>query len=388
MRNLTKKQCVRFVFVLLALSLLFGCLISLIGVSNYSATYINQNLYSNASFDFIIPSPSKTQMDDLKSKNFITDVCPYYTTTIKVNINSKYIETCTYFVDDVDDLIYSPFCDDRIISAKDVKNNALALVDYVFSQKNGVSIGDSIVVNEKDYIVGKICKPNSLTADGCLVICWDDELKSSLNATDSNYSGAWVKSSAVAECDDYLKSYIPEGRIRKQGINETAEQYQEYLANFYKTDFYKEVTNISSNKQISDAKIEAAQKLIITEQIIAGILIMLSIFVGLYYVYFSGKQKSRLKKAIQANTNNYPLLKKTVYCKSVFLPLMVYCIVLLVVVCFKYLLGSFIDGILLSNAMIIWGVMLSVTCIGLLLICKVLVDKNYKIIKIKEDNKG
>ena len=386
MKSLTKKQYIAFVLILLVLSFLFGGLISLIGMNNYSSTYINQNVYSNANFDFIIPSPGKTQIDTLESKNFIEDVCPYYTTTINANISSKNVETYIYFVDDVYDFVYSPFCEDRIVETKDINGNNVAFVDYIFSKKNGVNIGDHVVIGGKSYVIEKIYKPNSLTANGCMAICWDNELKSNLKAIDSNYSGAWLKSNALTECDDYLKSYIPEGRIRKQGENETIEQYQKYLTDFYSADFYKEITNISANKQISDAKIDTAKKAVITEQIIAGVLIMFSILVGLYYVYFSGKQKLRIKKAIQANTNNYFSLKKTLYCKSVFLPLIAYFIMSFIVCVFKYMLGSFFDINLLSSLLIVLCTMLFITCLGVLLINKLLLDRNYKAIKTKKDN--
>jgi hypothetical protein len=380
-KKLIRKQMIGFIILLILLTVLFASVVVFTSVSGYSSTYINQNVYSDANFDYIIPSPGKSQIDVLKSKTFIDNVCPYYTTSLDLTIKSKKIKTNMYFVDDLNALECSPFVAKRIVKSKSANISNSAFIDYVYAQKNNVDLGEMISIGEKTYEVTKIYQPNSLTDGGCVVICWNDALKATLNVENVNYSAAWLKSTDLLLCDNYLKSsYIPEGRIRKQGDSETDQQYQEYLTLFYKNNFYKEVTNIRANGQIANAKILAAKRLVIIEEIIVVILVAVIACIGMYYIYFSNRKRLQIKKAIQANAKNAGLINKNIITMSILLSLVAYVLLALLLLGYKCVFGYYIEAILMVISSIIIGGALVLACVLLLVINKNFIKKYYSIV--------
>lgn len=383
-KNLVKKQIGVFSLIVLLVAAISGCVVSFVGINNYSSIYVNQNAYKDANFDFIIPSPGKTQLGDLQAKEFIDDVCPYYASTLNLVVKSETIKSNIYFVDSLNNLKYSPFCESREKQSVQADGHALAFIDQVYAQEYGLKLGDTINIGTKEYKIGKIYLPNSLVTGGSVVICWDDELKTLLNASDSKYSGAWVKSNDLIACDNFLKKdYVPEGRIRKQAENETDQQYNEYLAEFYKNDFYKEVTIISTNKEIANAKIEDAKRSLIIEEIIAIVVVATLVIVGIYCVYFSTNRKKGFKSAIQTNTNNYRLLKTNITLASIACVALGYVVMLGIVVLAKQFCGYILDVELIGNLFIIFGCMVAVALVVVLLLNNALVNKNYRIIKAR-----
>lgn len=383
-KNLIRKQMLIFIAILSCIAILLGCIISFTGINNYSSTYINQNLYIDANFDYIIPSPGKSQITTLNSESFIDNVCPYYTSTLDISFNSKVVKSSIYFVDNISDLSNSPFIESRVLSSKTEETNDVAFIDYVFSQFYGIKLGDTITLGSKNYKITKIYKPNSLTTNGCVVICWDNILKTELNSLESNYSGAWLKCNDKTQCENFLKnSYVPEGRIRAQATSETNEQYQQYLDSFYNNDFYKEVTDIGANREIANAKINDLTKLVKIEQIVANIILILTAFAGMYYIYFSNKKKAQYKKAIQSNTSNLKLLRKDIVLKSIIIPIICHVLAFITMLSLKLLLGYFIDTYLILQISIIFGVMLALSCITLFVFNILLFNKSYKIVTSK-----
>lgn len=383
-KNLIRKQMLIFIAILSCIAILLGCIISFTGINNYSSTYINQNLYIDTNFDYIIPSPGKSQITTLNSDSFIDNVCPYYTSTLDISFNSKVVKSSIYFVDNISDLSNSPFIESRVLSSKTEETNDVAFVDYIFSQSYGIKLGDTITLGAKNYKITKIYKPNSLTTNGCVVICWDNILKTELNSLESNYSGAWLKCNNKTQCENFLKnSYVPEGRIRAQAPSETNEQYQQYLDSFYNNDFYKEVTDIGANKEIANAKINDLTKLVKIEQIVANVILVLTAFSGMYYIYFSNKKKTQYKKAIQSNTSNLKLLRKDIVLKSIIITILCHVLAFITMLSLKLLLGYFIDTYLILQISIIFGVMLALSCITLLVFNILLFNKSYKIVTSK-----
>jgi len=381
-KELVRKQAFILIGIVSCLSIIFGLVLSFTGINNYFDVYVNQNAYINATYNYIIPSPSKAQVPTLNELSFVENISPYYVSVIEIKSGSKVISSSVYFVDDITALECSPFSEDRqidSISSNDKKN---IYIDYLYSQKNNLRLGDSVTIKDIEYQVTKVFKPNSFTSNGCVVICWDSELKGVLNASSINYSGAWLKSNDNEECEKYLKeTYVPEGRIRNQGSQETDQQYQNYLDSFYKNDFYKEVTNISSNVIIAQTKLNFAKNTIIIEEIVMGLLLFVTIFFGIVYIYFSNNRRVKLQKAIQANSENQKILVKNVMLLSCLIPLIANVIFLITGVLLTVLLGWYVELSLIKISLIILTSSMILSGIVLLVVNKFLLNKKYKIIK-------
>lgn len=381
MKKLVKKQIIAFIAILCITSIICSCFVSIIGLNNYTSIYINQNLYSDSNFDYIIPSPGKEQVAELESIEYIDNICPYYSSLINVKMGESSINTNVYFIDELKDLDNSPFSMERVLKSKNNNSNNIVFVDWIFANKNGVNIGDSISIGGFNYEVTRVYKPNSLIENGSIIICWNSELRTILNANNINYSGAWLKTNDLIQCEDYLKNeYIPNGRIREKGQAETDEQYQEYLDSFYANDFYKEITIISGNKKLADVKIADSKRLIIIIVLICCLLEMCILYFGILYIFFSKQSKIKFKKSIQSNVNNSHLLKKCIWMSSIGFSIFAYllfsaCIILLVNIfnyitydnLIFYIIGSFV-----------------VSSLGLVMINMYLTRQNYKILKLKE----
>lgn len=384
-KELVRKQAFILIGIVSCLSIIFGLILSFTGINNYFDVYVNQNAYINATYNYIIPSPSKAQVPTLNELSFVENISPYYISVIEIKSGSKVISSSVYFVDDITALECSPFSEDRQIDSISFSNKNCVYIDYLYSQKNNLRLGDCVTIKNIEYEVAKIFEPNSFASNGCVVICWDSELKGVLNASSINYSGAWLKSNDNEECEKYLKNtYVPEGRIRNQGSQETDQQYQNYLDSFYKNDFYNEVTNISSNSIIAETKLNSAKNTIIIEEIVIGLLLFITIFSGIIYIYFSNNRRAKLQKAIQANSENQNILVKNVVLLSWLIPLVSNVLVVITGILLTVLSRWFVNLSVINISLIILCSSMILTSGVLILVNKILLNKKYKILKSQE----
>lgn len=384
-KELVRKQVFILIGIVSCLAIIFGLVLSFAGINNYFDVYVNQNAYINATYNYIIPSPSKAQVPTLNELSFVESVSPYYTSIIEIKSGQKVISSSVYFVDDVSILECSPFSEDRQIDSISSSNKNCVYIDYLYSQRNNIGLGDCVLIKNIEYEVTKIFEPNSFVSNGCVVVCWDLELKNALNATSINYSGAWLKANNNEECENYLKNtYVPEGRIRNQGLQETDQQYQSYLDNFYKNNFYNEVTKIGSNFIIAKTKLDLAKNTIIIEEIVIGLLLFVTIFFGIIYIYFSNDRRVKLQKAIQANSENQKILVKNVTLLSWLIPLVSNVLVVITGVLLAVLMGWYVNLSLIIISLIIICSSMILTSGVLILVNNILLNKKYKILKSQE----
>lgn len=221
------------------------------GISNMRDSYNEISVYDNTNIDFIIPSPSKDQVNDLQEKSFVEEVLPYYYTKSSVNYRESTFSSNVMFFESFSNIEMSPYNQKRCIEKAEIKQNSM-FVDYPFYAKTKCAIGNqvSLVINgvTLDFVISGIYEENSIFDGGAIAIQYSDTVKNAImkNRTkDLPYSGAYLSSNSKEECKNYLyANYKPLGLLRERDEFDSQEAYDIYIAGFNSTNYSNEIVAI------------------------------------------------------------------------------------------------------------------------------------------------
>lgn len=205
--------------------------------------------YSNA--DFIIPSPSKDQIIELKNNELINEIVPYYFTKTNITYNGKSFLTNVLFFDDLENLDLTPFSKKRCIENHSVNSDSI-LVDYTFltNAQCKVEGNTSLTFNGEtiSFKVAGIYEENSLFDGGAVAIQYSASVRNAImkNRTkDLPYSGAYISSSNNEQCKNYLyQNYKPLGLLKDRDEFNSDEAYEIYINGFNSTNYSNEIVTI------------------------------------------------------------------------------------------------------------------------------------------------
>ena len=128
------------------LSLLFS--FAFVFPSNYNCAKIedDDSIYLNSNIDFQIPSPSISQLGEIKSKPFVNDTFGYYLT--KTNIIGKNNSNINLLMSNqMDSLQLTMFNDStKIASYSESLIGNIAFLDEIAAKKLNVGVGDELTI--------------------------------------------------------------------------------------------------------------------------------------------------------------------------------------------------------------------------------------------------
>lgn len=247
----------------IVLALLFCFAFVFPSSSNHNSISKENSIYLNSDIDFQIPNPSRGQLSDIASKDFVSNVFGYYLTKTNITGNSN-AKVNLLMSDNMSSLAFTMFNEQTKLDSTTNPNN-YAYLDEVAASKLSVSVGDNIFISlasqRIDFVVSAIYKANSLFEDGTVLIAFEGLVKSTYeaNAHLDSYAAAFIDASNVEACNNYLRSYIPFGRLKDRMEFDTDEAYELYNTAIMSGNYSNEITNFSeyrnnANRQLAKSK--------------------------------------------------------------------------------------------------------------------------------------
>ena len=390
MKSFTKRLYVGIVIAFI-ISIICSFLFIKSGIDLKIDCYNESSIYSNSMCNFIIPSPSEDQIEELQNKEFIKHVEPYYYTQSTIKFNNKDIISNIIMVDDIESLNYSPYSAQRLVDGK-ANIKTTAILDFAYAKANNIGVGDVVKVqlgsNIFEHEVSAVYETNTMYSDGVVVINWSSEQKEQVfnsSFQKANYSGAWVVDSNYSDCARYLlNDYKPLGRFKDRSEFETDEAYQSHLDAFNNASFAAEIVDFTVSETMVLSKYNGNDIKAIIYFVFAVIIPLLVCSIFTFSAY-TKKTKQLIKKSVSINNiNRSKILKRNNICILLFglVNIIVY---IIFAVLYKLIIETYLKFELIKISLLL--VCLSVL-IGsiLLIVCNtVKYNKTFKMVTSKEN---
>lgn len=219
-----------------------------VGISNFRDAYNETSVYENTQIDFMIPSPSKEQVENFKNEPFVSGILPYYYTKANATCNEKEQTNNILFFDTFSNMGLSPYNEKRCIDSSAFDESSM-YVDYAFFARTKCKLGDeaTFVLNGQTlkFVIAGIFEENTLFDGGAIAVQYNKTVENAVmkNRTKAlPYSGAYLSSPNKEECKNYLyANYKPMGLLRERDEFDSDEAYSIYLAGFDSTDYSSEI---------------------------------------------------------------------------------------------------------------------------------------------------
>lgn len=244
------------VIIIVAISFLVGGL-------SYDSYIETKNLYNieKTYVDFIVQSPSESQVAEMEKLSHIDEVTPYIYYSSDFSVKGKSVKSNLFVIQDKDDLEYTVFSNQLLESSKnlDVKNEIYISDDFAasLSLKPGDEVATFICGQTVNFTIAAIYKSDNRQVGGMAIATMSGDV---LNAISNGYkySGAYIKSNDVSATETFLESYAPLGDLRSREEFDSDELYQIYLdkradtdytlTTFYRESYLNEVSNRNDSK--------------------------------------------------------------------------------------------------------------------------------------------
>lgn len=209
----------------------------------------NEVYYSIANFDYVIPRPGDSQVNDLRTQSFIEEVIPYYnysTTILEQPIN-------IYLIDGNSN--YTPFGGGYLLEGSDDLTASSIIVDQTVANVFGWKLGDAITLNIEGssipFSVIGISRNNGFSQRASMAILFEGMQKSIICSKFNrlSYSGAFVCVNNRSQAESYFTySYVPEGKIGKLSWYENEELYRYAQDSISSSPVIFEITDVNGLK--------------------------------------------------------------------------------------------------------------------------------------------
>ena len=245
-----------------------------------------ESIYTDTSIDFIVPSPSDSQVEELEQdvENGIGAITPYYETSSTIVIDGNGVKGTTIIIPDAAKIQYTPYGSSRIVSGDTDMASGDAIADKTFVANNNCKIGDivdlSISGHDFSFQIKGTAESNTYYKDGTIAVVLSEEQTDQLKSDGLKYSSAFISASDYEKCKSYLYSeYKPYGRLKDESEFDDVETYNQHVQNFEDADWTKEITNCKDNYASLSVKYENVDSGIYKNMIIAAIIIFLAVII-------------------------------------------------------------------------------------------------------------
>lgn len=214
--------------------------------------YHENSIFEQTTFDFLVPQPSDSQIDDFISSDDYSKVVPFYMFKSDLEANDHLIEYNLILIENFDDLKDTPYTDERAIIKEDLSATSIA-IDYTFSKLANVGIGDKVQINlssssQIELTVDAIYENNNSIFESAIVALFDGEIKDfivSSRGEDNplSYHGAYLTAVDQELAWQGLSNYQPLASLRSRDEFTSDLAYQTYLDLFNTTDYTTQIYN-------------------------------------------------------------------------------------------------------------------------------------------------
>lgn len=171
-----------------------------------------QSSYKLTSFDYMITSPSREQVEELKASSAVSAVFPCYNFTVKING----YELPVLMSESLDGYGITFFNEATRISGKASAEGIM--LDETAAKELNVKVGDTVSFNMGGRLftlpVSGIYMASTYTglSDGVGLCVFTPEMKACYTK-EMTYKLAFIEADGIAECEALLNGYIPKGEF-------------------------------------------------------------------------------------------------------------------------------------------------------------------------------
>ncbi len=286
----------------LLIGIISGAVIYLLCLLTLSGTHKIDNefsYYDNIDFDFIIPKPWYSQIDEIEKLDFIDKVTPYYMTNKSISGNNIKIDF--FIVEKNANLDKTPYSSTLLLKGK-LSSVGEAVIDEKAQRTLNANLGDKITVtfgNEQcTFMISGIVRTNNFASKPTALIYFADGVKQGIknSVKKLSYSGAYVDAIDIAKAEDYFnKSYRPIGKIGDRNWYDDEDSYEYMKKSIESMEVSKEITNTALLKANSVSKYTESTKSNIGILAIT-LVIDFVLYVLLWIIYLIGSSKTYRKR--------------------------------------------------------------------------------------------
>lgn len=200
--------------------------------SEYSDKY---SYYHESRFDLLVTGASNEQIMGFDNNTNVSHVSKASQLSLNVDTGGINDFRNVLIFDSLQDLEYSEFTKERIISEEDADGSIVG-IDYKFSKLYDVNVGNKIIIiingREESFTVAKIYRTDYRYTEGVIVTTSD-----MLNIKTKSYL-AYLNSSNINKLKEELTSYKPMGTLLSKTSYQSDDEYAKYLEEFNSKNYY------------------------------------------------------------------------------------------------------------------------------------------------------
>lgn len=217
--------------------------------------------------------------------------------------------------DCLDSLDFTIFNEKTLINSTNNPSN-YAYVDKTAASSLDVNYGDIVSItiagSKIDFTVSRVYEANNLFTEGIVLVNFSGTVKEvyETNASPNSYSGAFIKASNDSECSNYLRNYIPMGRLKDRSEFDSDEAYNTYNNAILSGSYLNEITNFYELRAFAEKEVASA-KTIRTVMSLIGVAVA-----GIVYLIISEvlrKRKSEEKYFAEVLKNKKNIKNYRIY---------------------------------------------------------------------------
>lgn len=256
--------------------------------------YDTSSIYSNTTFDYLVPQPSDMQVDDFKNSSNFSKIVPYYMFKTELSNGNKTYSYNLILIESFDDMSFTPYTTERALKKGNLGMNSIA-IDYTLSKKLNLNMNDQIrlvlsATQYIDYEVDAIYEDNHTILDSAVVVLFDGAIKDYILTTrgENNpitYQGAYLTAVNQTLAWQELSDYQPLASLRTRDEFSSDLAYQNYLDLFNSTNYTTQIYNKVSEAQLDSLEIQSLESSI-KEQEVLIIFYIIGIFILLFILVF------------------------------------------------------------------------------------------------------
>ena len=236
---------------------IFGIILAILPIILLSNSYQkkdNSSYYEKLSFDFIVPKPWYSQIQELKALSFIQNAVPYYMTSRKVSFNGKNADVDLYLIEKDANIDVTPFSSNVLLAGEKLTSNGIIIDERVRNLLN-IGINDGVQISfgseNINFPVKGVVYQNQFATRPTAAVFYSGKVKSNIEQTVEHfsYSGAYIKAENIADTENYLnKNYRALGRVGERSWYKTESAYNYMKESIERTSVAKEIINVAQIK--------------------------------------------------------------------------------------------------------------------------------------------
>ncbi len=276
-------------------------IISSVGDSKQTA--LKSSYYDACGFDFIIPTPWYTQIQDIQDKDFVSSIVPYYMTKRTASGNGEACDMYLFLIEKSYGLDNTAYADSLLVEGTTLSDGTI-VIDERTKQKLQANVGDTVtlLIGETTFTfkVSGVVRDNVFSSYPTAAIYYDRDVKREIEASSVNlaYSAAYVKASDISAAESYFtRDYRGMGKVGERSWYESDDAYNFMKSSIENQSIALEITNVSqlraAEKANANEKKKSESQVRTTALLILAVVNLL--FWLLYVIFTSKSYRERIK---------------------------------------------------------------------------------------------